>query len=38
MLNVSKTAEYAKAPGALAVISEQDLDVAPALVVPNVRH
>ena len=24
--------------GALAVISEQDLDIAPALVVPNVRH
>lgn len=36
-----KTAEYAKKAlslGALAVISEQDLGIAPALVVPNVRH
>ena len=36
-----KTAEYAKKAlslGALAVISEQELGVTPALVVPNVRH
>ncbi|MFZ0024060.1 UDP-N-acetylmuramoyl-L-alanyl-D-glutamate--2,6-diaminopimelate ligase [Acinetobacter sp.] len=36
-----KTAEYARKAlslGALAVISEQDLGIAPALVVPNVRQ